>query len=341
MSEEERRDYWATMEVPYRPSYAYEETLATFHDRPGSETGLLPYYEHMVGLITDGEVTTLPPREEWLRLRTRLLFSRTQSSNLLEVALYFSPEDQLWTEWVAGVLASAEITVHWIDEMPTSSDGLEEPETLAQTLAQTVAIVSDSYAARMQDSPPITLPDLLISVTGSRVPAALTDVPVVTLVGLPETQAANLLIDRLNGRLPAESESAMSAISTLSYPGGDRPQVRNIPTRNLNFTGRDKDLRQLRDELRNRRMAVFQPLILHGLGGVGKTQVALEYAHRFRADYYIIWWINCAQAQYVDASLGNLGQQLHVKFRGVRARRGRRDRDLSSGAADAERRAAR
>ena len=67
------------------------------------------------GLITDGEVTTLPPREEWLRLRTRLLFSRTQSSNLLEVALYFSPEDQLWTEWVAGVLASAEITVHGSD----------------------------------------------------------------------------------------------------------------------------------------------------------------------------------------------------------------------------------
>ena len=146
MSEEERRDYWATMEVPYRPSYAYEETLATFHDRPGSETGLLPYYEQMVGLITDGEVTTLPPREEWLRLRTRLLFSRTQSSNLLEVVLDFSPEDQLWTEWVAGVLASAEITVHWIDEMPTSSDGLEEPETLAQTLARQ----SQSYRTPMR-----------------------------------------------------------------------------------------------------------------------------------------------------------------------------------------------
>ena len=61
-------------------------------------------------------------------------------------------------------------------------------------------------------------------------------------------------------------------------------------------------------------MAVFQPLTIHGLGGVGKTQVALEYAHRFRADYDIIWWMNCGQAQYVDASLADLGQRLHEKF---------------------------
>jgi tetratricopeptide (TPR) repeat protein len=307
MSEEERSDYWAAVEVPYRPSYAYEETLATFYDRPGSVNGLLPYYEQIAALITDGEITTLPPREEWLRLRTRLLFSRTQSSNLLEVVLDFSPEDQLWAEWVAGVLANAEITVHWVDETPASPGRPEEPETVAQT----VAIVSESYAARMHESPPTTLPDLLISVTEARLPAALADVPVVFLAGLPENRAADMLIDRLNGRQPAEPESAAS---TLSYPGGDRAQVQNIPTRNANFTGRDKDLRQLRDELRTRRMAVFQPLTIHGLGGVGKTQVALEYAHRFRADYDIIWWMDCGQAQYVDASLADLGQQLLEQF---------------------------
>lgn len=308
MSEDERRDYWAAVEVPYRPSYAYEETLATFNDRPGSQTGLLPYYERIVALITDGQISTLPPREEWLRLRTRLLFSRTQSSNRLEVVLDFSPEDQLWAEWVAGVLASAEITVHWVDEMPASPPGPEESEVLAQT----VAIVSESYAARMQESPSATPPDLLISVTEARVPSALSEIPVVFLAGLPETHAADMLIDRLNGRRLAEPESALS---TLSYPGGDRAQVQNIPTRNVNFTGRDKDLRQLREELRTRRMAVFQPLTVHGPGGVGKTQVALEYAHRFRADYDILWWMDCGSAQYVDASLADLGQQLREIFK--------------------------
>jgi tetratricopeptide (TPR) repeat protein len=312
MPDEERRDYWGEVEVPYRPSYAYEETLATFFDRPGSQNGLLPYYERIAALITADEITTLPPREEWLRLRTRLLFSRTQSPNLAEVVLDFSPEDQLWAEWVAGVLASAEVTVHWADEVQVAPDGTEESETVLQT----VAIVSDSYAARMHDSapdsPPATPPDLLISVTEARVPAALGEVPVVFLAGLPEKRATEMLIDRFNGRLPTESESATS---TLSYPGGDRAQVQNIPTRNPNFSGRDKDLRQLRDELRMRRMVVSQPLTLHGLGGVGKTQVALEYAHRFRADYDVIWWMDCGQAQYVDASLADLGQQLREQFK--------------------------
>lgn len=313
MPDEERRHYWATVEVPYRPSYAYEETLATFYDRPGSLSGLLPYYERIAALITDGEISTLPPREEWLRLRTRLLFSRTQSSERLEVVLDFSPEDQLWAEWVSGVLANAEITVHWVDEVLARPDGDDEPEEPEEpeAVAQTVAIVSESYAARMDESPPATLPDLLICVTEARVPADLAAAPAVFLAGLPENRAADTLIDRLNGRRPAEPDSA---VSTLSYPGGDRVQVQNIPTRNVNFTGRDKDLRQLRDELRTRRMAVFQPLTIHGPGGVGKTQVALEYAHRFRADYDIIWWMDCGQAQYVDASLADLGQQLREQF---------------------------
>jgi MinD-like ATPase involved in chromosome partitioning or flagellar assembly/tetratricopeptide (TPR) repeat protein len=307
ISEDERRKYWATVEVPYRPSYAYEETLATFYDRPGSLNGLLPYYERIVALITGGGISTLPPREEWLRLRTRLLFSRIQSSNPLDVVLDFSPEDQLWAEWVAGVLANAEITVHWMDEVPVSQDGQDEPEAVRQR----VAIVSESYAAWVEESPPETLPDLLISVTEARVPAVLGEVPVVFLAGLPESRAADALIDRLNGRRPAEPESATS---TLRYPGGDHAQVQNIPTRNSNFTGRNGDLRELREQLRQRRVAVFLPLTLHGLGGVGKTQVALEYAHRFRADYDVIWWMDCGQPQYVDASLADLGQQLRKQF---------------------------
>ena len=61
-------------------------------------------------------------------------------------------------------------------------------------------------------------------------------------------------------------------------------------------------------------MAVVLPLTIQGLGGVGKTQVALEYAHRFKAEYDIVWWMNCGQPQYVDASLADLGQQLREIF---------------------------
>jgi hypothetical protein len=40
----------------------------------------------------------------------------------------------------------------------------------------------------------------------------------------------------------------------------------------------------------------------------------MEYAHRFRADYDIVWWMNCGQPQYIDASLVDLGDQLRKVY---------------------------
>ncbi len=305
MSDDRRSEYWTKVQVPYRPSYAYEETLATIGDRPGSQTGLLPSYERIAALITGGAVTTLPPRDEWLRLRTRLRFSRMQSVKPSEVVLDFRPEDQLWAEWIAAVLASAEITVRWVGEASAFPDD-------ADVEAQTVAVVSEHYISRMHDSPPAVPPDLLISVTDTRLPAQLAEVPVVYLTGLSEKQAVDRLTDRLKGRRLPESEPA---IETLRFPGGVGPQIFNLPVRNANFTGRDKDLRDLREKLRSRGVTVVLPLTIQGLGGVGKTQLALEYAHRFRTEYDIIWWMNCGQPQYVDASLADLGEQLREIFR--------------------------
>ncbi|MEK8107503.1 hypothetical protein NKG94_24610 [Micromonospora sp. M12] len=73
MTEAERRRYWAAVEVPYRPFYAYEETLATFGDPPGSPTSLLAAFETLTGILTDGAVTALPMMDESVRERARLV----------------------------------------------------------------------------------------------------------------------------------------------------------------------------------------------------------------------------------------------------------------------------
>lgn len=304
MSGEERRQFWAEVEVPYRSSYAYEETLAAFGDPPRLPDSLLSSYERVAARITRGAITTLPPMDEWLRLRTRLLFTRGQTSAPLRVVLVSSPEDQLWAEWVAAVLSNAGIEVLWVDEVPAGADD-SEVET------RTVMIVSEFSAARMGDSAPVVPPDLLISVSDTRLPRPLADVQVIFLAGLSQAEAVALLIDKLNGQRLADPESGIAA---LRYPGADNPKVANIPARNINFTGRDRELQKLRKDLQGQSTAGANPLTILGLSGVGKTQVALAYAHRFQSEYNVVWWMNCGQSQYVDASLADLGQRMRATF---------------------------
>jgi hypothetical protein len=88
------------------------------------------------------------------------------------------------------------------------------------------------------------------------------------------------------------------------------PQIWNVPNRNADFTGRANILERLHDELAGDGTAVVLARAVYGLGGVGKTQVALEYAHRFKADYRLIWWINAEQPLEISLALAELAGRL-------------------------------
>ena len=67
------------------------------------------------------------------------------------------------------------------------------------------------------------------------------------------------------------------------------------PQRNPFFTGREAELELLHTRLRTAGRAVLsQTQAISGLGGVGKTQTVLEYAHQYRGDYDAVFWISAA-----------------------------------------------
>ena len=76
-----------------------------------------------------------------------------------------------------------------------------------------------------------------------------------------------------------------------SFPGA-LPAVWNIPyPRNPYFTGREELLHRLAASLRTgETVGISQPQAVSGLGGVGKTQIALEYAYRYYQDYDAVLW---------------------------------------------------
>lgn len=74
-----------------------------------------------------------------------------------------------------------------------------------------------------------------------------------------------------------------------------------VPGPNAAFTGRDGMLVRLREALQGSGRSVVHAL--HGAGGVGKTQLAAEYAWRFASDYDAVWWVNAEQADLIAEQL--------------------------------------
>ncbi|WP_433439541.1 FxSxx-COOH system tetratricopeptide repeat protein [Nonomuraea sp. CA-141351] len=90
-----------------------------------------------------------------------------------------------------------------------------------------------------------------------------------------------------------------------------RPKVwEKVPRRNPNFTGRADLLTALRKSVNPVNAVVAQPWALQGLGGVGKTQLAVEYAWQFRAHYDLVWWISADQTMLVPSSLAAMATAL-------------------------------
>ncbi|MGR6919747.1 FxSxx-COOH system tetratricopeptide repeat protein [[Actinomadura] parvosata] len=94
---------------------------------------------------------------------------------------------------------------------------------------------------------------------------------------------------------------------------GGAPEVwGRVPARNRIFTGREALLQQIQRSVRDVAAVVPLPQALHGLGGVGKTQLATEYAWRHRMDYDLVWWITADQPVLVPAALAALAPRLGV-----------------------------
>ncbi|HEY1348998.1 MAG TPA: tetratricopeptide repeat protein [Ktedonobacteraceae bacterium] len=89
--------------------------------------------------------------------------------------------------------------------------------------------------------------------------------------------------------------------------------------RNPLFTGRQQVLAILSAQLGVDRVAALSPsFALHGLSGVGKTQVALEYVYRHTLEYSAVFWIEAGSEALILSSLWRVAEVLHLLEPGER-----------------------
>src|SRR6266568_2738822 len=88
--------------------------------------------------------------------------------------------------------------------------------------------------------------------------------------------------------------------------------IENVPyAQNPFFTGREPLLRQLHEMLHSKGVsALSQPQALSGLGGIGKTQTALEYSYRYRHEYRAIFWIRAESEAALNTSYAEIATLL-------------------------------
>ena len=274
--------------------------------------------ERLAGYISEDPTVAAPVVDEAERQRLVGVYTRRRALHPGDLVLCYVPENRLWADWLARVLERHGVRTIQYD----ASGGSEAPDT-AQILARnrTLAVVSPAFARSQQamgfarlvaDTDPLRSRGQLTAVYVSemRPTDPFVGLTSVDLSGQNENAAAEAVLRALE--LGGAEHGAADGPVGARYPGSV-PRIWNVGPRNATFTGRNTVLEDLRSQLTAKGSAVVVPVALHGLGGVGKTQVALEYAHRFKADYDLVWWINAEIPNFIPDSLAELAGRLGLR----------------------------
>ncbi|MFD4502564.1 FxSxx-COOH system tetratricopeptide repeat protein [Streptomyces sp. NPDC058457] len=326
MPEDERDVYWNSVEIPYKASYAYEEIPATVGERRQDGT-LLTAFERLTARLTDNRVTRLGNMSETYRQRLRREYERNSPINRKDFYISYAAPDRLWADWTAAAFRAAgfeaklaPVEAADLSSASTALAGLEH--TLAGE-ARLVVLLSPHYTAlneardiwrRVNRGDPNGENGMVVPVhvDDSSLPSEFrTSSPGASLVGVSAEEAVFRLLTAAGEQQPGSNarQIAPSAIPSTRLPGTPSA-VSRLPQRNAVFTGRRTLIERLRDSLLSGGATAVLPQALYGLGGVGKTQIALEYAHRFATDYDVVWWINAAERQQIRQDLSALARPL-------------------------------
>lgn len=251
---------------------------------------------------------------------------RRRSSRPHDVFLSYMAEDRGWAEWTQEALKQAGLRIcvqRWDfrpdqDLAARAEDALREAELV-------VVIASKDFVALAHAGATWTgavmrrrkgRDRLLVLQVQPLELDRLEPEPDLDIGGLSPDEVAGRLVALLaqHGVEPVEPTAGKPQTGTPARFPPWGPTISNLPARNPNFTGRAELIERLRLTLvQGSSAAVVQGQAIHGLGGIGKSQIALEYSHCYASSYDLAWWVPAEQDASIANALGGLARTLGVR----------------------------
>ncbi|MBU0519397.1 TIR domain-containing protein [bacterium] len=252
----------------------------------------------------------------------------TEAKTQKDFFISHSGRDVMWAEWIAWQLQDGGYTVvldKWHFEVG-SNIPLEMQDAM-QTCKRKIVVLSENYlggtythpewAAVFWADPQGKARKMVpIRIDDCKPDGLLAPLLQIDIRGLDAEHARAKILEELKRGVP-DSEpifptgmQTAEPIGTKRYPG-KLPEIWNISSlRNPNFTGRSELLDQLREYLVKDRTTALTAL--SGLGGIGKTQVALEYTYRYAGEYDVIWWVKAETEASRTADIEAFARELKL-----------------------------
>ncbi|MEO3807411.1 tetratricopeptide repeat protein [Sphaerisporangium sp. B11E5] len=212
---------------------------------------------------------------------------------------FFPREDRLWFTWVAARAAADFLTAHDLPVPVAPGAGSAAPGDGARSVA-----------------PPATSGPAASAVPGTASPG---ESVAAAFHSRDQYGEAFYQGHTIHVHLPGHPGAAVPDEPGAAWPDPRAPGS-GVPQRVPYFVGRERELAELHALMRAGRPPV---VAVHGIPGTGKTQFALEYAHRFSAEYPRMWWISAAQPELLGEQFGGMARALGLNVQGdVRSVRG-------------------
>ncbi|MFE4953020.1 FxSxx-COOH system tetratricopeptide repeat protein [Streptomyces sp. NPDC056653] len=237
------------------------------------------------------------------------------------VTISFAGFNRAWAAWIGDRLERRGVRVVFQRWDPPVETPLEDSlRDLMLAPGRILVILSDWYfqlGPRSQGEwnkalREVVAPDadrfVAVSITTATMPGATSVFAAADLTNVGAEEAERRMLARLDltaGPVPRPAD----AKSAPRFPA-DTPEVwGGVPRRNTRFTGREGLLNEAYHALQEAGPGAGV-VTLHGMSGVGKTQLAAEYVYRFGAEYDVVWWVPADRRAIYRQNLAELAPEL-------------------------------